>query len=144
MDLAFVSPADGKVRIAPFLAGYGKGRGTAWFDGMAIERIDPGDSPVKITREFLRPGRINPYQYGQFIEYLCTMVPAMWAEKLVDGSFEELSPYKVAYLKETYFRERPWYPSGARGVVEMPRCFAPRRSTGALGLVRSDCRYWHS
>ena len=113
VDLAFIAPADGKVRIAPFLAGYGKGRGTAWFDGMAIERIDPRDSPVKITREFLRPGRINPYQYGQFIEYLCTMVPAMWAEKLFDGSFEGLSPYKVAYLKETDFRERPWYPSGA-------------------------------
>ena len=41
------------------------------------------------------------------------MVPAMWAEKLFDGSFEGLSPYKVAYLKETDFRERPWYPSGA-------------------------------
>ena len=90
-----------------------KGDGTAWFDGMTIERIDPNDSPVKITREFLRPARINPYQYGQFIEYLCTMVPAMWAEKLFDGSFEGLSPYKVAYLKETDFRERPWYPSGA-------------------------------
>ncbi len=83
------------------------------FDDMAIERIDPNDSPVVITRDFLRPGRINPYQYGQFIEYLCTMVPAMWAEKLFDGSFEGLSPYKVAYLKETDFRERPWYPSGS-------------------------------
>ena len=115
------SPADGHVRIAPFLVGYGKGRGTAWFDEMAIERIDPSDSPVVITREFLRPARINPYQYGQFIEYLCTMVPAMWAEKLFDGSFEGLSPYKVAYLKETDFRERPWYPSGATNRARFER-----------------------
>ena len=77
------------------------------------EPAEPGKSPIVITRDFLRPERINPYQYGQFIEYLCTMVPAMWAEKLFDGSFEGLSPYKVAYLKETDFRERPWFPSGA-------------------------------
>src|SRR5437762_107261 len=37
----------------------------------------------------------------------------MWAEKLYDGSFEGLSPYMFAYLKETDFREKPWYPSGA-------------------------------
>ena len=66
-----------------------------------------------MTRDFLRPGRINPFQYGQFIEYLCDLVPGMWAEKLYDGSFEGLSPYKFAYLKETDFREKPWYPSGA-------------------------------
>ncbi len=111
--LVFQAPAGGKVRIAPFLVGYGKGRGTAWFDEMAIEKVDPSESPVIITRDFLRPARINPFQYGQFIEYLCTMVPAMWAEKLFDGSFEGLSAYKVAYLKETDFRERPWYPGGS-------------------------------
>ena len=90
-------------------------------DERTIERIDPSNSPVVITREFLRPERINPYQYGQFIEYLCTMVPAMWAEKLFDGSFEGLSPYKVAYLKETDFRERPWYPSGATNRASFER-----------------------
>jgi alpha-N-arabinofuranosidase len=90
-------------------------------DEMAIEPLDAGKRPVVITRDFLRPERINPYQYGQFIEYLCTMVPAMWAEKLFDGSFEGLSPYKVAYLKETDFRERPWYPSGATNRARFER-----------------------
>src|SRR5262249_9174984 len=37
----------------------------------------------------------------------------MWAEKLYDGSFEGLTPYKFAYLRQTDFREKPWYPSGA-------------------------------
>src|SRR5262249_33568140 len=87
----------------------------------AIQPTDSSQSPIKITREFLRPERINPFQYGQFIEYLCTMVPAMWAEKLFDGSFEGLSPYKVAYLKETDFRERPWYPSGATNRASFDR-----------------------
>jgi alpha-N-arabinofuranosidase len=68
---------------------------------------------IKITREFLCPGHISPLQYGQFVEYLCNLIPGMWAEKLYDGSFEGLTPYKFAFLKETDFREKPWYPSGA-------------------------------
>ncbi len=83
------------------------------FDDLAPEPVDPSKAPVVVTREFLTPARINPFQYGQFIEYLCNLVPGMWAEKLYDGSFEGLSPYKFAYLKETDFREKPWYPTGA-------------------------------
>jgi alpha-L-arabinofuranosidase len=74
---------------------------------------DPAQAPVIVTREPLQTGRISPFQYGQFIEYLCNVVPSMWADKLSDGSFEGLSPYKVAFLKETDFRESPWYPAGA-------------------------------
>jgi alpha-N-arabinofuranosidase len=57
-------------------------------------------------------------QYGQFIEYLCNLVPGMWAEKLYDGSFEGLTPYKFAYLRQTDFREKPWYPSGTPNRAE--------------------------
>ena len=71
------------------------------------------ETPLKITREPLGLGQISSLQYGQFIEYLCNLVPSMWAEKLYDGSFEGLSPYKVVFLKQTDFREQPWYPSGA-------------------------------
>jgi alpha-N-arabinofuranosidase len=71
----------------------------------------PAAEAVRITREPLVPGEISPFQYGQFVEYLCNLVPSMWAERVHDGSFEGLSPYKVAYLRETDFRERPWYPS---------------------------------
>ena len=37
----------------------------------------------------------------------------MWAEKLYDTSFEGLQPYGFVYLRETDFKEKPWYPSGA-------------------------------
>ena len=102
----------------------------AWFDGLTLEVIDPSQSPAVIIRERLAAGTISPMQYGQFIEYLCNLVPGMWAEKLDDGSFEGLSPYKFAYLKETDFRERPWYPTA--------RPTAPRSS--AIGQARSTAR----
>jgi alpha-N-arabinofuranosidase len=70
-------------------------------------------TPIKVSRERLCSGSIHPFQYGQFVEYLCDLVPAMWAEKLYDGGFEGLRPYRFVYLKETDFKERPWYPSGA-------------------------------
>ena len=69
--------------------------------------------PIVITRQPLCEGRITNQQCGQFIEYLCNLVPGMWAEKLYDGGFEGLSPYKFEFIRQTDFRERPWYPSGA-------------------------------
>jgi alpha-N-arabinofuranosidase len=76
----------------------------AWADSVPV---------IKIDREPIHSGRISPYQYGQFMEYLCDLFPSMWAEHLYDGSFEGLSSYRFAYLKETDFKEKPWYPSGA-------------------------------
>src|SRR6266404_2646580 len=67
-------------------------------------------APIRVTDTFMCPGEISPLQYGQFMEYLCDLVPSMWAEKLYDGSFEGLSPYKFVYLKETDFKEKPWHP----------------------------------
>lgn len=110
--IVFQSPRDGKTRIAPFLAGYGKGTGAAWFDALTLEEIDAGKAAIRILPDSLNGGIISPFQYGQFIEYLCDSVPAIWAEKLYDGSFEGLRPYKVRYLN-TDFREKRWYPSYA-------------------------------
>jgi alpha-N-arabinofuranosidase len=111
--IGFQAPPDGRARIAIFFTGFGRGTGTAWFDDLKLEEVDLDRTPVRVTRDFLGPGEISPLQYGQFIEYLCDLVPGMWAEKLHDGSFEGLTPYVFAFLKETDFRARPWYPCGA-------------------------------
>jgi alpha-N-arabinofuranosidase len=129
--IRFQAPADGRVRIAPFFVGFGRGTGTAWFDDLRLEEVKVADVPLKITRQALCPGTISPLQYGQFIEYLCDLVPSMWAEKLYDGSFEGLSPYKVAYLKETDFKEKPWFPSGATNRAT----YSLDRSNAISGLV---------
>src|SRR5262249_23729538 len=109
----FTAPPGGKARVSVFFVGFGKGTGTAWFADLKLEPVDVSKAALKVTRSFLAPGEISPYQYGQFMEYLCDLIPGMWAEKLYDGSFEGLSPYKFVFLKETDFREKPWYPSGA-------------------------------
>jgi alpha-N-arabinofuranosidase len=109
----FEAPLGGLTRICLFFVGFGKGTGTAWFDGLELAAVDPRAAPLRVTREYLQSDPISPLQYGQFIEYLCDLVPGMWAEKLYDGSFEGPTPYKFAFLKQTDFREKPWYPSGA-------------------------------
>ncbi|MGH7139799.1 MAG: carbohydrate binding domain-containing protein, partial [Pirellulales bacterium] len=119
VSLFFQAPPSGRVRVAVFFVGFGKGTGTAWFDDLKLDTIDLAKAPLKVTRKFLLlPETISPYQYGQFIEYLCDLVPNMWAEKLNDGSFEGPSSYKVAFIKEKDNREQPWYPSGATNRAE--------------------------
>ncbi len=131
--LPFTSPADGRVRICAFYTGFGKGTGTVWFDAIKLEAV-PTSAPLPVVRVLPQPIHsqpINPFQYGQFIEHLCTLVPGMWAEKLYDGSFEGLTPYKFVYLKETDFQEKPWYPMGATNRGE----FAADATTKISGKV---------
>lgn len=75
--------------------------------------IASSSDTVKITLDPLCPGRISGMQCGQFIEYLCNLVPGMWSEKLYDGNFEGLSPYKFEFITQTDFKEKPWTPRGA-------------------------------
>lgn len=109
----FTPPGDGLTRIALFFVGYGKGTGTAWFDGLTLEEVDSVVSTLRITRKPLGPGTISPYQYGQFIEYLCGLTLSMFAEKVFDGSFEGVPEYRFVFRKETDRLEQPWYPDGA-------------------------------
>jgi alpha-N-arabinofuranosidase len=109
----FRAPPDGRVRACLFFVGFGRGTGTAWFDEARLEPVQARQAPLRIRPEPLTKARISPMQYGQFVEYLCDLVPAMWAERLYDGSFEGLSPYNFAFITQTDFREKPWHPSGA-------------------------------
>ena len=123
VSVCFLPPPDGRVRLCLFYAGFGCGVGTAWFDDIQLDEISPGRATIQITREPLVAASINPMQYGQFVEYLCDLVPAMWAEKLYDGSFEGLSRYNFAFIQQTDFKEKPWYPSGAvnRGLYTLDK-----------------------
>ena len=109
----FTPPGDGATRIAVFFVGFGKGTGTAWFDAVTLEEIDAAVSTLIVTQEPLSGGTISPYQYGQFIEYLCGLTLSMHAEQVFDGSFEGVPEYRFAFRPQTDRLEKPWYPDGA-------------------------------
>lgn len=111
--ICFMPPGDGLTRIAIFFVGYGKGTGAAWFDAIALDEIDATVSRLTVTRQPLCPGRISPFQYGQFIEYLCGLTLSMSAEQVHDASFEGVPPYGFEFRKETDRIEKPWYPDEA-------------------------------
>jgi alpha-N-arabinofuranosidase len=79
----------------------------------ASGEIDAEISTITVTAVPLNQGTISPFQYGQFIEYLCGLTPSMFAEQVFDGSFEGVPPYKFEFRKETDRLEKPWYPDGA-------------------------------
>ena len=112
-EVYFTPPGDGRTRIAIFFVGYGKGTGTAWFDDLSLEEVPVDSIQLRITPEPLCQGEISPFQYGQFIEYLCGLTPSMFSEKLFDGSFEGVPPYGFTFRQETDRLEQPWYPDGA-------------------------------
>jgi alpha-N-arabinofuranosidase len=121
VGVPFTAPHGGRVRVCVFFVGFGKGTGTAWFDGLRLDEVDVAAVPLKVTRDFLNGGAVNPMQCGQFVEYLCDLVPGMWAEKLFDGGFEGLSPYNVVYLKEADFKEKSWHPYAATNRADFVR-----------------------
>jgi alpha-L-arabinofuranosidase len=121
VPIVFQAPPGGLTRISVFFVGFGKGTGAAWFDDLKLEEINPAASPLIVTRDLLQQAEISPYQYGQFMEYLCDLIPSMWAEQLYDGSFEGLTPYKFVFLRDRDFREKPWYPAGAVNRAEYTR-----------------------
>jgi hypothetical protein len=52
------------------------------------EQSAPGRADVVIHAEALHSGRINPRLFGNFVELLDDVAPALWAEMLNDRSFE--------------------------------------------------------
>jgi alpha-N-arabinofuranosidase len=106
-------PGDGTTRIAVFFVGFGKGTGTAWFDGLKLQEIDGEVTTLTVTSQPICPATISPYQYGQFIEYLCGLTLSIFAEQVFDGSFEGVPSYRFEFRKETDRLEKPWYPDGA-------------------------------
>ncbi|NLF31225.1 MAG: hypothetical protein GX591_10115 [Planctomycetes bacterium] len=109
----FRAPSDGTAQIAVFFAGFGKGRGVAWFDGIHLEELRSANAAIRVEARALTNAPINPFQYGQFIEPCHDCVDGLWAEKLCDTSFEGIAPYTLAFREATDPRERPWYPIGA-------------------------------
>jgi alpha-L-arabinofuranosidase len=87
----------------------------------SVPAADDSAATLKITNERLCSAAISPYQYGQFIEYLCALTPSMYAEKVFDGSFEGVPEYGFEFRRETDRYEKPWYPDGSTNRGEFVR-----------------------
>ncbi|MCR4416065.1 MAG: hypothetical protein NUV77_26925, partial [Thermoguttaceae bacterium] len=118
----FRVPADGKVRVACFFVGFGKGTGTAWFDDLRLEEAAPPDAVVVSERPLGRDP-ISPLLVGNFMELLSDLVPSMWAEQLDCTSFEFLRTAEERALRQSRFsfdpawdpRDRLWRTLGGQG-----------------------------
>lgn len=135
-SVPFIGPVNGVAHLAAFFCGWGKGTGSAWFSDIRLEQIDSSKATIQFTKTPLVNARISPLQYGQFIEYLCDLVPSMWAEKLYDGSFEGLSPYKFKFTTETDFKEKPWYPYGQVTRLKVSQDSSTKISGSVSKLIR--------
>lgn len=88
--------------------------GKVWFDDVQFEALGTTThSDVRIFAQHLTKRPISVMQQGQFIEFLCNLIPSIVAQQVSNTSFEKVPPYKFRYKEEIDERYRPWYPDGA-------------------------------
>ncbi len=110
--ILFIAPHEAKTRLSLFFVGHGKGTGTVWFDDISLEQVRSLSAYICVRRDFTGTAQISPFQYGQFIEPLGDLIPAMWSERLYNASFEGVNRCKLTFREETDFAEKLWYPIG--------------------------------
>jgi len=121
----FIAPPDGNVQICCFFIGFGKGTGTAWFDDLRLTKFTQS-AKIVVTTGRLQKEPISPLVYGNFVELLSDLVPAMWAEKLDVTSFEYLSTPTERELRRSHVvfdpqrdpQDRLWTPIGDESRAE--------------------------
>jgi alpha-N-arabinofuranosidase len=101
VEVEFDSEANDAFSVNCLFGGWGKARGTAWFDDLDLELLSSkklkGEVAVDATKT-LAP--MSKYIYGQFIEHLGRCIyQGIWAEMLQDRKFfyalgGEESPWK--------------------------------------------------
>ena len=104
VEVVFDSEANDGLSLNCLFGGWGKAKGTAWFDDLRLELLSsrPLRPDVLVdARKILAP--MSKYIYGQFIEHLGRCIyQGIWAEMLEDRKFF----YAVGS------KESPWKPLG--------------------------------
>ncbi|HVN03844.1 MAG TPA: hypothetical protein VMT86_05455 [Bryobacteraceae bacterium] len=113
------SPGEAVIHLENSAAGPEAAIGEVRFAGVRLEPVaepDPGELRIDLRRTGNHP--IDPKQQGQFVEMLCRLIPSMLAQQVDNDSFEEETPYRFSYVKETDHPSRPWYPVGSVQVAD--------------------------
>ncbi|NGO39378.1 alpha-N-arabinofuranosidase [Limisphaera ngatamarikiensis] len=117
-----------QLQINCLFGGWGRARGRAWFDDIALEKLEQRQPPApKIEVDASRIGEpLSPLVYGQFIEHLGRCIyGGIWAEMLEDRKFyypitSNYAPYTA--LRNTQYPvvgASPWQIVGRPDGVEM-------------------------
>jgi alpha-L-arabinofuranosidase len=111
VELVFDSAANDAVQVNCLLGGWGRAKGTAWYDDVQLEELSVRTLEPAVT---IRAGNtrapMSKYIYGQFIEHLGRCIyGGIWAEMLEDRKFF----YGVGD------KESPWKPIGDPAAVVM-------------------------
>ncbi|MFB3852785.1 MAG: alpha-L-arabinofuranosidase C-terminal domain-containing protein [Vicinamibacterales bacterium] len=113
VSLEFDTEANDAVQLNCLFGGWGRARGTAWFDDVRLEMLSARELAPSVTiRAGQRLHPVSKYIYGQFIEHLGRCIyGGIWAEMLEDRKFY----YPVGA------KESPWAAVGEAGAVVMSK-----------------------
>lgn len=118
MGILFRVPSPGRITVA--LKSFDGQSGKVWFDDIHLERVP---EQFKKERVFISHTRLSKLpidlkQGGQFIEFLCDLIPSMIAQQVDSTSFEEQPAWTRSYKREIDKPYRPWYPDGSVHVAK--------------------------
>jgi alpha-N-arabinofuranosidase len=104
VELPFDSGANDAFSLNCLLGGWGKSKGTAWFDDVQLELLSSRALEPRVTIDAAKTSApMSKYIYGQFIEHLGRCIyQGIWAEMLEDRKFF----YAVGTP------DSPWKPTG--------------------------------
>ena len=109
------------VQVNCLFGGWGQATGSAYYDDLALEKVDMSNYPGLVTIDVSKKREpISKYIYGQFIEHLGRCIyGGIWAEMLEDRKFYYPIEGKPAYqkMREGYDRlvASPWRTGDAKG-----------------------------
>ena len=113
VQLEFDTGANDSIQINCLFGGWGRSRGTAWYDDVGLELLSARTlAPSIIVDPARTRAAMSKYIYGQFIEHLGRCIyGGLWAEMLEDRKFY----YAVAT------KESPWTIVGDAANVVMSK-----------------------
>jgi len=89
VSLEFNTETNDAIQINCLFGGWGKSRGTAWYDDIGLELLSARElSPAVTINAGVTRAPISKYIYGQFIEHLGRCIyGGIWAEMIEDRKF---------------------------------------------------------
>jgi alpha-N-arabinofuranosidase len=103
VEVVFPSGANDALTLNCLFGGWGKAKGTAWFDDLALDLLSARTLNPAVTIDAAKTlAPMSKYIYGQFIEHLGRCIyQGIWAEMLEDRKFfyavgSPDSPWKIA------------------------------------------------